>query len=1019
MNVKSCALCLLAVGFLFVSHAASPSDWTQLQPLSPNMITASGLDGNGKSALLPGGFRPSTSAVKTILFIDPSVADADTLLDGLDPSTVVIRLNAKTDGLSQIADALAEYSHLDAIHILSHGSTGKLFLGSSTVNRANLADHAKQLAKIGSALGENGDILLYGCDVAQGETGNLFIRSLAQYTGADVAASTNLTGSKTQGGDWMLDASTGGIEAGQVFAEDSRQSYSHVLNYSDDYDLALMSQMAYNDNPQSVAGWNVVWGSPTAVGEFFAVAFQKDDRIVIAYRGTDRIGETDLSADLAIGNPRAAWDAEFDEAIRFAEMIQVFHPYDHISVTGHSLGGSLAQVAAQMFGFDGATFDPGGALNLTWSDEFKKWAIDLKRVHPSLKINQGPDSAFTNYIVADSVVSGWTGDPIGKTEQLDFFAYATTEEIVIKSSTFIAHFALDKFKLGFLADAVTAALTTNSFHRMEGILDLMSIRKENQITAELQQKYQQTIQQAANTGDVVLPVSSNTSAQTVFYSTSYNPYVFTNNIDSTIYGTDGKDIIYSFAGNDKVYAGGGDDTISTAQGNDVIEAGDGSDTVYAGSGDDVIDLGKGNGSADGGAGRDTLTFDLSDRTGWLFLGVGTPSTGYAGYTGDSSFEQLRQGLAGATAFKIYNGTYLVYANAEAVNWKAGSGNDLVVFQGGTSYDGGGGTDTFYAEWSGTTQSVNWDVDGNSLSAVDGVTVANVERLLMVVGSGDDHFKATKGGLSHHIETGLGRDSVELGVGSDYIDTGGGDDNIKAGDGDDTVNAGSGDDVIDLGKGSGTVDGGAGFDTLTFDLSDRTGWLSLGVGTPSTGYAGYTGDSSFEQLRQGLAGATAFKIYNGAYLVYANAEAVNWKAGSGNDLVVFQGGTSYDGGGGTDTFYADWSSSTTNIIWANDPAQTQTVHGLEVSGLERLLLATGNGNDILTNITVNTDDVFITGAGDDTVNAGGGNDRIEGGTGNNRLSGGSGADGFVLNALGNDTITDFSKAENDQLDLATV
>lgn len=62
-------------------------------------------------------------------------------------------------------------------------------------------------------LSETGDILLYGCNVAQGEAGARFIEQLSAYTGAEVAASTDYTGALALGGDWVLEASTGAIEA--------------------------------------------------------------------------------------------------------------------------------------------------------------------------------------------------------------------------------------------------------------------------------------------------------------------------------------------------------------------------------------------------------------------------------------------------------------------------------------------------------------------------------------------------------------------------------------------------------------------------------------------------------------------------------------------------------------------------------------------------------------------------------------------------------------------------------------
>ena len=62
-------------------------------------------------------------------------------------------------------------------------------------------------------------------------------------------------------------------------------------------------------------------------------------------------------------------------------------------------------------------------------------------------------------------------------------------------------------------------------------------------------------------------------------------------------------------------------------------------------------------------------------------------------------------------------------------------------------------------------------------------------------------------------------------------------------------------------------------------------------------------------------------------------------------------------------------------------------------MERLLVFTGAGDDLLDNTANNTNDEILTGSGNDTVKAGGGNDRIETGAGDDLivLSGNSGDD----------------------------
>ena len=156
------------------------------------------------------------TARREIFVFDSAVPELQELLGALTSSHRFIILDSASDGVLQLANALAGESALDAIHVFSHGSAGSLMLGSAVLNQASLRDYSAELARIGSTLGINGDLLLYGCNVATGDAGQAFIKTLANLVGADVAASNNLTGADKLGGDWTLEVSTGTIEAASV-----------------------------------------------------------------------------------------------------------------------------------------------------------------------------------------------------------------------------------------------------------------------------------------------------------------------------------------------------------------------------------------------------------------------------------------------------------------------------------------------------------------------------------------------------------------------------------------------------------------------------------------------------------------------------------------------------------------------------------------------------------------------------------------------------------------------------------
>lgn len=145
--------------------------------------------------------------IKNIVFVDSRVASYEAIISSFGADTEWYLLDAEQDGIDQMQRILAGYSELDSIQIISHGSTGTLYLGSTVLNSNNLTTNQTQLQAIGSSLTETGDILLYGCNVAQGDVGVSFINSLAQISGADVAASDDATGIS---GDWQLEAASGG-----------------------------------------------------------------------------------------------------------------------------------------------------------------------------------------------------------------------------------------------------------------------------------------------------------------------------------------------------------------------------------------------------------------------------------------------------------------------------------------------------------------------------------------------------------------------------------------------------------------------------------------------------------------------------------------------------------------------------------------------------------------------------------------------------------------------------------------
>ncbi|WP_052700385.1 DUF4347 domain-containing protein [Methylocucumis oryzae] len=149
---------------------------------------------------------------KEIVFIANNIKDYQALINDIRPGVEIVILDASQDGLAQMVAWANAHSGYDAIHIFTHGAEGQVNLGSFTLDIDSAVQRSDELAVLGSALTDSGDLLLYGCNVASGD-GEKFVAALSEMTLADVAASNNLTGSSLLGGDWLLEYTNGFITA--------------------------------------------------------------------------------------------------------------------------------------------------------------------------------------------------------------------------------------------------------------------------------------------------------------------------------------------------------------------------------------------------------------------------------------------------------------------------------------------------------------------------------------------------------------------------------------------------------------------------------------------------------------------------------------------------------------------------------------------------------------------------------------------------------------------------------------
>ena len=281
--------------------------------------------GSKGEAQLESAARDAEIPISEIVFIDGRLPDAETLT--VSAGVEVVVLDPARDGLSQITHALAGHQgDLTAIHFVSHGENGTFGIGATNVDSRTLAAHAAEIAQWGSALNADGDILIWGCDVAELPGGQALINSLAALTGADVAASTDATGGTGLGGDWDLETRTGAIDVDAPF------------------------------EVAALAAWNHLLDTPTVTGAANAIIVSEPSTLNEAGASTTTLAGWDFSSSLT------------------GDTFTVSAVVDDVSVGTLADAGGLGTAIAGGFSFTGSLADANA-----WLDQLTFTAADVER----------------------------------------------------------------------------------------------------------------------------------------------------------------------------------------------------------------------------------------------------------------------------------------------------------------------------------------------------------------------------------------------------------------------------------------------------------------------------------------------------------------------------------------------------------------------------------------------------------------------------------------------------------------
>ncbi|MFT6901278.1 MAG: plastocyanin [Colwellia sp.] len=220
--------------------------------------------------------------INELIIIDGAVPDKHLFYQQLKPGTDIVEIDSQHSGLSQLKEILSGYSELSALHLVSHATDGVILLGDSRIDEQLLKDEVKTLAAIDNALKDGADVLIYGCDLAKGDSGQQLLETIAHSAYVDVAASNDLTGSNNKNADWDLEIKIGDIDSSRVFSERSLLDFTETLAVTEYTSLALYTHNSGNYyNQPSLAtsdgnfiatntGGNITTSSGGSIGYLFA-----------------------------------------------------------------------------------------------------------------------------------------------------------------------------------------------------------------------------------------------------------------------------------------------------------------------------------------------------------------------------------------------------------------------------------------------------------------------------------------------------------------------------------------------------------------------------------------------------------------------------------------------------------------------------------------------------------------------------------------------------------------------------
>ena len=249
-------------------HADDPFHDTVIHPEVNENITIDAVEAEQLDPALAADVAEDRNE---LVIINSNIAEKETVLSQLGDGYEVLEIDPSQDAMSQIQDYLDTHSDTkyDAVHVLTHGNDQGFYLGSTKVTDAS------QMDVFSGHMADNGDFMLYGCNLASSERGQALIQNIADFTGCDVAASIDSTGVS---GDWSLEYNVGVIESASISISNWNHNLaSYTINGTDNFSDADDTKWTYAniDSVYTNSGKTIV------AGDIFEISSEVRDTTAI------------------------------------------------------------------------------------------------------------------------------------------------------------------------------------------------------------------------------------------------------------------------------------------------------------------------------------------------------------------------------------------------------------------------------------------------------------------------------------------------------------------------------------------------------------------------------------------------------------------------------------------------------------------------------------------------------------------------------------------------------------------